>query len=91
MFRPALASALLAFLSISGQLYAQAVYGNVVGSVTDASGAAVPNAKITIRDMDRDVSNVTTTNDSGNYSQRYLIVGRYQVRAEAALTKLAEG
>ena len=84
MFRPALASALLAFLSISGQLYAQAVYGNVVGSVTDASGAAVPNAKITIRDMDRDVSNVTTTNDSGNYSQRYLIVGRYQVRAEAA-------
>src|SRR6185312_13956229 len=66
------------------QLCAQAVYGSIVGTVTDASGAAVPNAKVTIRDMDRDVSNIVTANDSGNYSQRFLIVGRYQVRVEAA-------
>jgi hypothetical protein len=75
---------LAAALSIPAQLKAQAVYGNVVGTVTDESGGAVPNAKVTIRDMERDVSNVTTTNESGNYSQRYLIVGRYQIRAEAA-------
>ncbi|MES1257682.1 MAG: carboxypeptidase-like regulatory domain-containing protein, partial [Acidobacteriota bacterium] len=86
MFRTAFALLLLAGLCLNTpfHLQAQAVYGNVVGTVIDASGAAVPNAKITIRDMDRDVSNVTSTNDSGNYSQRYLIVGRYQVRAEAA-------
>ncbi|HVW87380.1 MAG TPA: carboxypeptidase-like regulatory domain-containing protein, partial [Bryobacteraceae bacterium] len=66
------------------RLAAQAVYGSIVGTVTDPSGAGVPNAKVTIRDMDRDVSNVATTNDSGNYTQRYLIVGRYQVRVEAS-------
>jgi hypothetical protein len=67
------ALALLAAIYVPAQLNAQAVYGNVVGTVTDESGGAVPNAKITIRDMDRDVSNVTTTNESGNYSQRYLM------------------
>src|SRR5215472_781032 len=70
-------------IRIPTPLAAQAVYGSIVGTVTDASGGAVPDAKVTIRDMDRDVSNVTTTNASGNYTQRYLIVGRYQVRIEA--------
>src|SRR5947209_4913745 len=82
--RYASALTLVVGLYVPAQLNAQAVYGNVVGTVTDPSGAPVPNAKITIRDMDRDVSNVTNTNESGNYSQRFLIVGRYQIRAEAA-------
>ncbi len=63
--------------------WAQAVYGTIVGTVVDASGAAVPNAKVTITDMGRDVSQATTTNESGNYTQRFLIVGRYRVRVEA--------
>ncbi len=63
--------------------WAQAVYGTIVGTVVDASGAAVPNAKVTITDMGREVSQATTTNESGNYTQRFLIVGRYRVRVEA--------
>jgi hypothetical protein len=66
------------------RLSAQAVYGSIVGSIVDASGAAVVGAKVTIRNAERDVANSTTTNESGNYTQRYLIVGRYQVRVEAA-------
>jgi hypothetical protein len=62
---------------------AQAVYGTIVGNVTDATGAAVPNAKITITDMGRDVSQNAVTNDSGNFTQRFLIVGRYRIRVEA--------
>ncbi len=64
-------------------LSAQAVYGSIVGTVLDATGAAMPGAKVTIRNIERDVTNTTTTNESGNYSQRYLIAGRYQVRVEA--------
>ena len=64
-------------------LPAQAVYGSIVGTVVDATGAVVTGAKITITDMGRDVSTTTTTNDSGNYTQRALIVGRYRLRAEA--------
>ena len=61
----------------------QAVYGSIVGTVLDSSGAAIAGAKITIRNMERDTTSETTTNESGNYTQRYLIVGRYQVRVEA--------
>lgn len=64
--------------------YAQAVYGSIVGTVTDPTGAVVAGAKLTITDTGRDVSVSTTSNDSGNYSQRFLIVGRYRVRVEAS-------
>ncbi len=61
----------------------QAVYGNIVGTVTDATGAAVPNAKVTILDTGKGVSFTTTTNLTGNYSQQHLILGTYEVRIEA--------
>jgi hypothetical protein len=70
-------------VGLPGRLSSQAVYGSIVGTVLDASGAAVSGAKVTIRNVERDVANSTVTNESGNYSQRYLIVGRYQVRVEA--------
>jgi outer membrane receptor protein involved in Fe transport len=65
-------------------LSAQTVYGNIVGLVTDSSGAAVPGAKVVIRDLDRNVTFNAITNEDGNYTQQHLIVGRYQVRVEAA-------
>jgi hypothetical protein len=62
----------------------QAVYGAIVGTVVDPSGAGVQNAKVTITDLDRAVVLTTTTNESGYFTQRRLIVGRYQVRVEAS-------
>jgi hypothetical protein len=64
--------------------FGQAVYGNVVGTVLDPSGAAVPNAKVIITDTSRAVSFTTTTNESGFFTQRFLIAGTYQVRVEAS-------
>src|SRR5438034_11378345 len=61
----------------------QAVYGSIVGTVTDSTGAAVPNAKITISDTGKGVNYSTTTNESGNYNQTHLIAGAYEVRVEA--------
>lgn len=71
------------FALLPCRLQAQAVYGNIVGTVVDPSGAAVPGAKVTITDMQRDVSFTTTTNESGLFSQRHLIVGNYRIRVEA--------
>lgn len=65
------------------RLRAQAVYGSIVGTVTDSSGSVLAGAKITITDMGRDVSASTITNESGNYAQRALIVGKYRLRVEA--------
>ena len=71
-------------LSIPLSVSAQAVYGSIVGTVMDSSAAGVPNAKVTVTDLNRSVSFTTTTNESGFFTQRFLIVGRYQVRVEAA-------
>ena len=61
----------------------QAVYGYIVGTVTDSSGAAVPSAKVTILDAGKGVSFSASTNIAGNYAQQHLIVGTYEVRIEA--------
>ncbi|MSV27538.1 MAG: TonB-dependent receptor [Bryobacterales bacterium] len=79
-----LAAVSAVLLSLSAlPLNAQAVYGSIVGVVTDSGGGAVPGAKVTITDVGRDVSNASTANDSGIFAQRFLIVGRYRVRVEA--------
>ena len=64
------------------RLEGQAVYGSIVGSVVDQSGAPMIGVKITIRNPERDTSNETTTNESGNYTQGHLIAGTYQIRVE---------
>ena len=91
MMRKAAAMLFLALLTLfsTTTAFGQAVYGNIVGTVTDQSGAAVPNAKVTITDTGRGVSVNTTTNESGNFTQRFLIVGRYQVRVEVQGFKVA--
>jgi len=74
----------LALLCAAASSYGQAVYGSIVGSVTDSTAAAVSGAKVTITDTGRDVVTSTTTNESGNFNQRFLIGGRYRIRVEAA-------
>jgi outer membrane receptor protein involved in Fe transport len=61
---------------------AQAVYGSILGTITDPSGAAVANAKVTVTDQRKGTSDSTTTNDSGNYTVTHLIPDVYSVRVE---------
>ena len=79
--RSALCCLVLSFLPATS--FGQAVFGSIVGTVTDSSKAAVPHAKVTVRDVGKGVSYTTTTNETGNYSQTHLIVGLYEVRVEA--------
>jgi hypothetical protein len=69
--------------------FGQAVYGNIVGTVTDPQGAAIANAKVVITDTARQTSVTTATNADGNFTQRGLIAGAYQVRVEAGGFKAA--
>ncbi len=62
--------------------YSQAVNGTIVGSVTDPSGAVVPNAKVQIQEMATNISRTGSTNESGNYSFSNLPQGRYNVTVE---------
>ena len=70
--------------------FGQAVYGSVLGSVTDPSGAAVNAAKITVTSQTKNVSTETTSNESGNYAVTHLIPDVYVVRIEAQGFKTLE-
>jgi carboxypeptidase family protein/TonB-dependent receptor-like protein len=61
---------------------AQAVYGSIAGTVTDSSGAVVPDATVTIRSVERNTSDTVQTNDSGFYIKDRLLPGIYEVKVE---------
>lgn len=77
--------ALLAAFTLSASLaFSQTTIstGSIVGTVTDASGAVVPGAKITITGPTGQVI-TASTNDQGGYTAGNLIPGVYKVRIEA--------
>src|ERR1700730_4450483 len=61
----------------------QAVYGSIAGTVTDAQGAGVAGAKVTVTDLSKGTVEEATTNESGNYSVTHLIPDNYKIRIEA--------
>lgn len=68
-----------AFLSCA---YAQKVNGTIVGTVIDSSGAALPEATVTITDVNTLVVHSLVTNASGNYTANDLPPGSYKVTAQ---------
>ena len=63
---------------------AQVTTADVVGRVTDSSGAIVTNAKITLQNLATGAYRSMNTTDSGDYTFNLLPIGRYSVRMEAA-------
>jgi len=72
------------------QASAQAVFGSISGTITDPSGAAVPNAKVTVVDQAKGTTDQSTTNESGNYNVTHLIPDPYTLRVEAQGFKVIE-
>ena len=69
---------------------ARAQEATVVGTVTDPTGAAIPNASITITNTDTGKTNRVPTNSEGQYVVPDIRIGNYTVRAEASGFKGAE-
>ena len=64
-------------------LHAQTITGNINGTVTDASGAIIPGAKVTATNIDTNIQTPTTSNNDGIYNIRFLQVGQYSVTVTA--------
>ncbi|MCX6626471.1 MAG: carboxypeptidase-like regulatory domain-containing protein [Candidatus Solibacter sp.] len=75
---------LMALLGLAGLIYGQAIDANLVGTVVDASGAAVPNASIDIQHVSTGVKTTTKTNADGQYRLNNIPIGIYNVTATAA-------
>jgi hypothetical protein len=74
---------LLLSLIASAGAQSQALNGQIEGTVTDASGAVVPNATITIVNIETGTTRTLNTDESGVYRAPLLPLGSYRVTAEA--------
>ncbi|MGC2889457.1 MAG: carboxypeptidase regulatory-like domain-containing protein [Candidatus Acidiferrum sp.] len=79
---------LLALIAFSFSTYAQ--QATIVGTVTDPSGAVVPNVAVTITNTDTGLSRVYPSNDAGQFVAPDLQIGHYTVKAEAKGFKASE-
>ena len=68
----------------------QAVYGSIIGTVTDPQGNAIVGAKVTVTSVTKNTTDETTTNESGNFSVIHLIPDTYRVKIEAPGFKVNE-
>lgn len=71
-------------LILVGAALAQTNRASITGTITDASGAVVPNVGVTARDMDTNVNTKTVTNGSGIYLLSDLPPGTYELTFQRA-------
>ena len=81
---------ILSVLAIGFSYHALAQEATLLGTVTDPSGAAVPNVTVTVSNVDTGQSAQFKTNSVGQYVAPDLIIGHYDIRAEGANFKAAE-
>ncbi len=74
---------LVGLLLFSVASFGQSQNATLSGQVTDASGAFIPQAIVTITSVDRQISSSDHTDDSGRYSFASLLPGNYDLKVEA--------
>src|SRR6202158_2494288 len=73
----------LAFGVCASTSLGQAVYGSIIGTVTDPQGNAVAGANVMVTSLTKNTTEQTTTNESGNFSVIHLIPDTYRVKIDA--------
>ena len=58
---------------------AQGITGTITGTVTDATGAAIPGATVTIRSLGTNQVHTVTSSDAGTYTVPQLAPGQYSI------------
>lgn len=74
---------LLLLIAFCGAALAQSGTGTIQGTVTDNTGAVVPNAKVTATNINTNVTRTDTTDATGNYSFPSMQLGPYRLQVEA--------
>ena len=79
-----LALVLLQFLALQQNALAQVAGGTISRTVTDANGSVIPNAEITITNVETGIGRNAITNEVGIYITPNLLPERYDVKFAAA-------
>ncbi|PYT85738.1 MAG: hypothetical protein DMG36_27270 [Acidobacteria bacterium] len=75
--------AALLVLASGGAVWSQTVQGVITGTITDPTGAVVPNATVTITNVGTNISQTTTTGNDGSYRFSLVPPGTYMVEIKA--------
>ena len=81
MFFPLLI--LMAIFAATPLALAQQTSIAISGTVTDSTGAVVPNAQVVVQNVQTGIKRSTETNGQGQYSVPNLDIGEYQIQVEA--------
>ena len=79
-----LAAVCALLLGFAGQVQAQLSTATMFGTITDSSGAAIPNAKVTLVQTDTNFTRTFATKPDGSYREEFLPIGPYNITVEAA-------
>jgi len=63
---------------------AQALYGSITGNISDPSGAPVPGARVSVKNLETNIVHSGATNDAGVYVVGDLRPGAYELTITAA-------
>jgi hypothetical protein len=64
---------------VTANAFGQGITGSITGDVTDASGASVSGATVSIRQLDTNEIRTVTTSERGSYSAPQLRPGTYSI------------
>jgi hypothetical protein len=72
---------LVSLIAAAPLLRAQ-TYGEITGTITDASGAVVAAAGVAVSNTANNQTRRVTSNESGNFTVPFLVPGLYDIRVE---------
>jgi hypothetical protein len=81
LVRPTCVMAVLFMLALP-KVFAQVATGEILGTVTDATGASVPGADVAVTSTDTGLARGVKTDEQGRYDVTELQIGNYQVEVK---------
>jgi len=75
---------LVVFLATAAVAFCQISTGTITGTITDPSGAAIPNVQVTVVQTETNFESRATTNAEGIYRVQSLIPGTYRVTFQSS-------
>ncbi|MFP5207468.1 MAG: carboxypeptidase-like regulatory domain-containing protein, partial [Acidobacteriota bacterium] len=74
---------LLGMTFLAFTAHAQNIFGSIIGTVSDPSGAVLPGASVTATNLGTGEKRTATTNGQGSYQLLSLPTGNYKVEVDA--------
>jgi Carboxypeptidase regulatory-like domain/TonB dependent receptor len=77
-----IAVTIFSILLCTNTCFGQSTFGSIRGTVQDESGAAIPDAQVTLHSVDENTDHVVKTDASGSFTVENVKAGKYSLRGQ---------